>query len=845
MWMLKGFVFFLILVFSVACIGGEDCRLACDGNSILPIVISSQASAQTKAVAAELSEYLKRITGATFEVETGDGSSGIVLGTLKEFPNPALEKALEIRDTYDGREAFAIRTEAKRVLLIGTTDLAVSHASFRLLETIGYRHFFQARNWEVVPSLPVLVINHDENSRPVILSRRIWYGGGAFYDKVKPSEGWRDAIDTAAWSRHNRMGESLALAGIGHSWESIIKRNKAEFDAHQEYLALIDGKRQWPMLCVSNPGLRQLVIKDRLNALRENPSLDAVSVDPADSNKHCQCEQCAKLGGISDRVFGLANEVAKAVQKEFPGKLVGLLAYSAHSDPPSFSLEPNIALMLTNGFNEGKLSFDELVPAWKSKCQRMGYYDYWSVFAFDKSLPPFLGPQYARKQIPFYVCNNGIAISAESTSAWGSRGLLYYVGSKLMWDPKADVYAILADFFDNAFGPAATPMRRFYECLDKDNSWLSDNSYGLAYRDLDEASRLAQNHPDIITRIDDLKSYLHYIQLYMRWNSLTPGSAERKAAFIAMFTHMFRTRYAYMESWRCIQGREGDKAAKEFNEPTWTLFNYSQGARPWELIDEPYSHEYIEGIFQAELKEFPVVKVEEIKFSNNLVPVRFPKTLISSVYSPDGRYAFYSISGEPLEITVNTPPQNPDPRGREPSVSYVLTNSLEEKISEGTVLYQSGGRKLVLPVPKPGVYFFKSVPNRLAITGNWNLSVAAGKHAVLDLNFPNRLIERNFVFYVPKGTKDVQFFWNHDSPGSISVRDADGKTVSTFTSTYPIGRLISIPVSVGQDGRLWSFPFIAGKLHFFNIPNYLSYSAGACMIPREIAEKDQLELVNP
>ncbi|MEI6422553.1 MAG: transposase, partial [Lentisphaerota bacterium] len=60
-----------------------------------------------------------------------------------------------------------------------------------------------------------------------------------------------------------------------------------------------------------------------------------------------------------------------------------------------------------------------------------------------------------------------------------------------------------------------------------------------------------------------------------------------------------------------------------------------------------------------------------------------------------------------------------------------------------------------------------------------------------------------------------------------------------------LGRLISIPVVEGQDGRLWSFPFIAGELHFYNIPNYLAASAESCMVPREIAEKDQLEIVKP
>ncbi len=71
--------------------------LADGGKARVPVVVSAKASASTKAVAAELAQFLGRIAGATFEVTAGDGTKGIVLGTLAEFPDPALEKPLEVR----------------------------------------------------------------------------------------------------------------------------------------------------------------------------------------------------------------------------------------------------------------------------------------------------------------------------------------------------------------------------------------------------------------------------------------------------------------------------------------------------------------------------------------------------------------------------------------------------------------------------------------------------------------------------------------------------------------------------------------------------------------------------
>jgi len=113
--------------------------LARGGKALVPIVVSQNASDNTRALASELQNCLQRMTGAIFDITVGDGSEGIVLGTANEFPTPALDKALEIRHVYDGKEAFAIRTREKKVLLLGATGKGLSHAVFRFLEEMGCR----------------------------------------------------------------------------------------------------------------------------------------------------------------------------------------------------------------------------------------------------------------------------------------------------------------------------------------------------------------------------------------------------------------------------------------------------------------------------------------------------------------------------------------------------------------------------------------------------------------------------------------------------------------------------------------------------------------------------------
>ena len=446
---------------SAAAAEGERGLLLADGGQAkVPVVISAKASDATKAVAAELAGYLGKISGAKFEITTGDGTAGVVLGTLAEFPDAALDAPLELRGPggFDGREAFAIRTEPARLRLIGRTELGASHAAFALLESLGCRWFFQAPEWEVVPSTPSLRVDLNRDDRPAILARRIWYGGG-FFEHEPQSLPIRDYF---AWARRNRMAQSFTI-NCAHAWQLIIAENHATFEQHPEYRALVGGKRQGEQLCVSNPALRALVVRWALDYLKKNPAADMVSMEPSDGGGQCECADCAKLGTISDRVFLLANVVGRAVAREHPGKMVGLYAYNEHSEPPAAALEPNVYVQLTAGFTRGRYTFEELLELWPKKCRNMGYYDYFSVWPWDfDKLPGGRANDFAylRKQIPRYIKQGATSIDCESSSNWGVHGRGYYVSHKLMWDPKADVGALLADFYDKAFGPAAPAMRR-------------------------------------------------------------------------------------------------------------------------------------------------------------------------------------------------------------------------------------------------------------------------------------------------------------------------------------------------------------------------------------------------
>lgn len=859
-----------IFVLAISCFRAAEAQtgvlLAENGKAMQPIAVSKQASKETQAVAKDLAQCLNRITGGTFAVKAGDGKAGIVIGTLAEFPVAELDKPLELRERYNGIEAYAIRTEARRVLLLGRTDKGASHAVSRFLETLGYRHYFPAKEWEVFPSKPTIRYNMTESGRPHVLSRNIWAGFGLFDGQA--------GTDYDAWKRHNRLDKSFVVRA-GHAWYGIVRTNKAKFDAHPEYFALVkqaDGtlKRQGPMIELGNPAVRQMVVDQALASLRNNPEEDMFSIEPADGRYLNESPESKAYGAsVSDQLFGLANEVARAIQKKFPGKMVGLLAYSNHTDPPSFELEPNVYVQLTHGFNysERGLTFEQLASEWSRKCKNLGFYAYFSVWQSDRDRLPMPSVRGAEKWVRFYAERSGSSIAAESSANWGPRGLYYYVAARLMWDPKTDVDQLLADFYENAFGPAAAPMRRFYQRLGADTEYraeirLSSVLLRQAADDLVEASTLAKDRPDVQARLEHLKQYLVFHDLREKFDSAGAAvrkeaqNAEKREAFrkagLDLLSFVYRTRYSYMEHWRPMETELAKGLAKYFNEPSWNYVHpgvrrrKNTPPRPWE-VKESLSHEESEQLFQQVRAGYSTVEVESRKYSNDLVPVSFPQ-LKSRKMSFGGRsggkamrFALYSIGGEPLRFSVT--PGSSLVKGRlagRPAI-YTLTSADGKAVSKGELAQDKQVKELEIKVPRAGLYFlnyeeFGGGAKFLAVPG---LPVAL----LLDKETPGTVSIPPLYFYVPKGLRNIQFFTQDARPHSWTVRGPDDKVARVVGTKSKVGEVVNIPVPEGQDGKVWWFhDFAFGRLRMLNLPEFVSFSPNQLLVPREVAEKDGLQI---
>ncbi|MCA9117805.1 MAG: DUF4838 domain-containing protein, partial [Planctomycetaceae bacterium] len=430
-----------------------ELKLARNGHALQPVIVGENASEEVRASAEELARMLSRITGGKFLVKTGDGNSGIAVGQLGDFPASSTRLPGEPANPAR-REDYLLLTHTEGMLVIGRTPQAVSHAVWDLLWRIGYRQFFPGETWEVVPHLPDVSLEVFALQQPHYLARRIWYGFGPWDYAAEPYR---------QWCLRNRATSAIEL-NTGHSYDGILARNREEFERHPEYLGLINGERKSTKFCISNPGLRKLVVQDALARMAETPTPDSISIDPSDGLNWCECEECQRLGSVSDQAVTLANTVAEAVQQKYPGRLVGMYAYAGHSPPPSIDVHPNVVISVATAFIKGGFTVDQLIEGWQKRKATLGVREYYSVNTWDRDLPGRSrgsNLEYLARTIPHFHANGARFLSAESSDNWGPNGLGYYLAARMLWNPAEaeNLEELQEDFLQRAFGPAAGPMR--------------------------------------------------------------------------------------------------------------------------------------------------------------------------------------------------------------------------------------------------------------------------------------------------------------------------------------------------------------------------------------------------
>jgi hypothetical protein len=828
-------------------------QLAQNQKAALPVVTSTQATPRVQAAAQTLAQYLGRIAGAEFETKSGDGKSGIAVGLARDFSTLALEKEFDANDPAR-REEYLLRSHAGGVLLIGASELAVEDAVWDFLYRLGYRQFFPGQHWEIVPRTPDLKIAVNEKTKPDFIARRIWFTYGTWPENTTRMK---------EWSAKNRVALGLDI-NTTHAYGQIIADNKKEFDAHPEYFAEVDGKRDvraQGKFDISNPGLRELVKNWALQKFERNPALDSISLDPSDGGGWGNSPQEQALGSISDRVVLLANEVAEAVNKKFPGKYIGIYAYNEHAPAPSIRVSPHVAVNVATAFITGGYSFDALLGGWQKQGATVGVRDYLSVPAWDNDLPTARASQigYVRDNLPKFYAQGARFFSGESGDNWAPNGLSYYLASRVLWDvdeaKRAD--EIINDFLEKSFGPAHEPMREFYATLNGIGNTprrpFSADFIGRLYRALDQSFALAANNDAVQARLQDLTLYVRYLELYRAYQNTTP--ATRPAAFEALVRFAYRTRGSHMiHSLGIYRELYRDKAmiAAMPKTAAWNVPETDRDGNPknpWKS-SVPFTAEEVQTFIKSGVENNEIVDITPRAYSRDLVPAtplhlsapRLPRmwlrgTQIFYLWLPAGQTELRLKVTAGLTYTIRGPAKLALFAGGESADQSAarLENGGDTLIAgapldSAEVAPDKAEHEIVLKTKTAGLHRLQVSDSGGGTRVEWPAGLPVVVKASVEEITAYRFRE-SWYFYVPKGTKEVAGF----AEGEVHVFDAANKEA---WQQWKGEGYFKVPVAPGHDGKLWRLNSVGTRLVLLTVPSYVARAGDELLLPKEVVEAD-------
>jgi hypothetical protein len=342
------------------------------------------------------------------------------------------------------------------------------------------------------------------------------------------------------WAARNKMNGAMGYreqpGGIESYWSVHtffpLMPPDEFYKKHPEYYSLIDGKRifERAQLCLTNPDVLRIMTDRIRKRMRESPEYLIYDVSQNDWYNPCQCDKCQAIakekGGESAVVIWFVNQVAEAIEKEFPDKFIGTLAYQYTRTPPkNISPRNNVVVRLcsieccfAHDFNscpENK-SFLEDLKGWSAIAPHMYIWDY--VVNFGHYVMPYPNFRVLQSNIQSFRDNNAIGIMEQA--AYQSRGgefseLRAYLISKLLWNPECNTEAVINDFMPGYYGRAGKFIRQYFDLLHNritpdthihlgltpGDLIFSDDFVQQSYDIFREAIKVADND-DIVRRVE-------------------------------------------------------------------------------------------------------------------------------------------------------------------------------------------------------------------------------------------------------------------------------------------------------------------------------------------------------
>jgi hypothetical protein len=449
-----------------------DLVIADKGQTSAVIVVAARAGTWEKRAADDLAHFIHLMTGAKPAIAGTDEAAAaalkaaapvLIVGSAALQAEPALQQALDRvakKDPVLRADAIVLRRQGNRVYLAGTNDDSHYYAAAELLHRWGCRWYLPTEFGQCIPEIPTLTVGTlDHAYAPPFEVRGYWIAWNGSYDGAHE------------YMRRNRFNPGVGVPNghaIGQYVKELIPKGKSVFnvpiaeDATAEHIV----KKIGPMFAAGKD--ISLGMEDGIYQ----------SDSPRDrelrANLH---DKYFMVPSLSDPFMELYNNVAHRLQKDYPQSKarIGFLAYSNITLPPQREIvaaRPLVAYLAPididpiHGMDDPKSpprqEYREIMYRWARVMQgRVVIYDYDQGMLVWRDIPnPSI--QSIRQDIQHYRKAGILGLSTESRGAMATTFLNLHVRGRLYWDPNTDVDALLAEFHEKFYGPAAKEMSAFW-----------------------------------------------------------------------------------------------------------------------------------------------------------------------------------------------------------------------------------------------------------------------------------------------------------------------------------------------------------------------------------------------
>jgi len=458
--------------------GANNLAIVTDGQTQAVIAVSPAAGPNESLAAADLAKYIKLMTGATLTTantrETIDAALNgnapvLVLGQEALAAKPAFAakiRAAVKKNPVLAADAIGLLREGNRVYIAGNNDAAHYFAVADLLWRWGCRWYIPTDFGECIPeykSLAIGALDYAYGSPFEIRGYWIsWVGDYAGKDEFQ---------------RRNMMIHGNGRRGFPSTGHAL-----------GQYTNDAPGAKNTFNFPITAPETAAHIAK-KLDAGFARSAEASIGME--DGNYDSEYPNDVKLmklqwdkymmrWSVTDPMLELYNNIARILQAKYPESKakLGFLAYANMTIPPvrEMTAEKSLFCELApididpiHGMDDPdsppRQEYRDMLHAWAKVMQgRVAIYDYDQGMLVWRDIPN-PSHQSFRQDVKHYAQAGILGINTESRNAIGTTFLNLFFRGRLMWDPNADVDAMLKEFYPKFYGPAAKPMETYWSTI--------------------------------------------------------------------------------------------------------------------------------------------------------------------------------------------------------------------------------------------------------------------------------------------------------------------------------------------------------------------------------------------